>query len=348
MSTRIYVCGHRPFTPPPDPAYQALHVGKNGGPSLGFPGDDTGDNISWKNYRYGELTGMWWIWKNSDFNGNVGLCHYRRYFINPEQYPFTEAEFDQILSSYDCITPQVMEVDPAFASYRDYYNDAHDPAQLPLLCQAMQEVDPEGLPVLEETLSERLFYYGNLCVFHRSEFDAYVAWLFALLGWVEERLDVSGYDEYHGRVYGFLSEQLLRTWTKRRNLSVYECPVGLASEKAETTELKLAMKKLVKLHQIEEAITMFREVLRIRPDIAQASSDLAGEVPTIEKVLYIIREEQKRNIPGLLAFSDDLPVLLDHYRKTVESLRSGGPASSGPGSGVSQVMEQIIRGVEEI
>ena len=175
MSTRIYVCGHRPFTPPPDPAYQALHVGKNGGPSLGFPGDDTGDNISWKNYRYGELTGMWWIWKNSDFNGNVGLCHYRRYFINPEQYPFTEAEFDQILSSYDCITPQVMEVDPAFASYRDYYNDAHDPAQLPLLCQAMQEVDPEGLPVLEETLSERLFYYGNLCVFHRSEFDAYVA-----------------------------------------------------------------------------------------------------------------------------------------------------------------------------
>ena len=344
MSTRVYVCGHRPFTPPPDPAYQPLHVGKNGGPSLGFPGDDTGDHISWKNNRYGELTGMWWVWKNSDFPGNVGLCHYRRYFIDQEQYPLREAEYDRILSSYDCITPQVMEVDPAFSSYQEYYESAHDPAQLYLLRQAMERIDPEGLPVLEETLSERLFYYGNLCVFHRSGFDAYAAWLFALLGWVEERLDVSGYDEYFGRVYGFLSEQLLRTWIKRRQLSVYECTVGLSMEKAETTELKQRLQALVKLHRIDDAIGALHTALQARPDLAQESSDLAGEIPTIETVLYILREEAKRDIPGLLAYSDDLPVLLTLYRSTVDRLRAG----DLPGPGVSPVMEQVIRGVEEI
>ncbi len=43
-------------------------------------GDDTGDNISEKKYKYSEMTVQYWAWKNQDAD-YYGLCHYRRYFI---------------------------------------------------------------------------------------------------------------------------------------------------------------------------------------------------------------------------------------------------------------------------
>ena len=43
-------------------------------------GDNTGDNISEKKYKYSELTVQYWAWKNQNAD-YYGLCHYRRYLI---------------------------------------------------------------------------------------------------------------------------------------------------------------------------------------------------------------------------------------------------------------------------
>lgn len=42
-------------------------------------GDNTNDNISYKNNIYCELTATYWAWKNSQAN-YIGLAHYRRFF----------------------------------------------------------------------------------------------------------------------------------------------------------------------------------------------------------------------------------------------------------------------------
>lgn len=79
MNTQIYVMTHKKIADIPNEIYTPLHVGKEGKESLGYIGDDTGDQISDKNDSYCELTGMYWLWKNLDCD-IIGICHYRRYF----------------------------------------------------------------------------------------------------------------------------------------------------------------------------------------------------------------------------------------------------------------------------
>ena len=84
MSIEIYTITHKPFTPPNDPMYIPLHVGRAISNNLGFLGDDTGDSISKENPYFCELTGMYWIWKNRCRADYIGMCHYRK---GPPVYP---------------------------------------------------------------------------------------------------------------------------------------------------------------------------------------------------------------------------------------------------------------------
>ena len=79
MDVRMYVMTHKKIAPIASSIYHILHVGKKGKEDLGYPGDDTGDNISEKNTNYCELTGMYWLWKNCNCD-IIGICHYRRFF----------------------------------------------------------------------------------------------------------------------------------------------------------------------------------------------------------------------------------------------------------------------------
>ena len=122
MSIQIYTITHVPFTPPKDPIYVPLQVGRALNPDYGYTGDHTGDNISMKNPYYSELTGLYWIWKNNIDTDYLGLCHYRRYFLNTAGKLMTESEYMDILSKYDVMiaTPQIGQYD-----YHTIYARAH-------------------------------------------------------------------------------------------------------------------------------------------------------------------------------------------------------------------------------
>ena len=79
MNAKVIVATHKTYRMPTDPMYVPVHVGAEGKPSLGYIGDNTGDNISLKNKNYCELSGLYWAWKNLDAD-YIGIAHYRRHF----------------------------------------------------------------------------------------------------------------------------------------------------------------------------------------------------------------------------------------------------------------------------
>lgn len=64
----------------------------------------------------------------------------------------------------------------------------------------------------------------NMFVMKKEYFDQYVEWMFSILGKVEEQLDISTYDTYESRVYGFVSELLLDVWLEVNNPNTVEVP----------------------------------------------------------------------------------------------------------------------------
>jgi hypothetical protein len=203
------------------------------------------------------------------------------------------------------------------------YKEAHNLRDLELTGEVIRELYPEDHPVFEQVMDGNVAYFGNLMVASKPLFDRYCEWLFSIFSELSGRIDVSGYDEYHKRVFGFLSEELLMVWVRARELRVYESRVGFTSEKAETTELKLAVGQLLKNGQLEEATQLFCEVLKVRPDLSFESADLKGDVPKIERVLYICKEEKKQGLAGMLGMSRELPELLRHLERVQAICKKG-------------------------
>ena len=76
-TTKILVCSHKEDYVRNDSIYMPIQVGKvNATANLGFQGDDSGENISYKNLSYCELTALYWAWKNLKKVDYIGLCHY--------------------------------------------------------------------------------------------------------------------------------------------------------------------------------------------------------------------------------------------------------------------------------
>ena len=315
MRTKIFVMTHKKFHPPHDEIYIPLQVGRVLGEDLGYLGDDTGETISARNPFYGELTGMYWLWKNYQNVDLIGICHYRRYFFDDSGKLMTQQQYETELLEAD-----ILVSDPIYApkSYLEYYGDAHNVNDMLLAGKIIQKLYPNDYSAFEQVMRGRKYYFGNLCVMKKQLFDDYCSWLFSVFFEMEELIDVSNYDEYHKRVFGFLSEELLLVYITARKLRVKEGHIGITSEKAETIEFKLGMGQLVKQGAFTEARKLFYDYLKIRPDVQLELSDITNEIPDIELILFILEKEQEQGIDGLYDLSHNLKELVDCLRKLKE------------------------------
>ncbi|NCD09007.1 MAG: DUF4422 domain-containing protein [Negativicutes bacterium] len=227
MDIKVIIAAHKPYWMPIDDCYLPLHVGKEGKNGIGFIGDNTGDHISAKNANYCELTGIYWAWKNlkTDY---IGVCHYRRYFTNGNPLNIEKkravilkrAEFEKILQKTNIIVPDKRHY--YIETTRKQYEHAHNPADLAVTESIIKERYAEYLPSFKKVMDRTWGHRFNMFVMRKDYFDEYCTWLFDILFELEKRIDISSYDNYNARVFGFISERLLDVWLETNKLLYVE------------------------------------------------------------------------------------------------------------------------------
>ncbi len=229
MDSRIYTMTHKTFEFPAgvdETLYLPLHVGRSLGEDLGYWGDDTGESISEKNGSFCELTGMYWVWKNVTCDV-VGVAHYRRYFIYGEQNRvLRREELEEFLRDCDFLISA--SYPSGEGSIYENYDHWHNIGDLAVCRQVLTELYPQDVDAFDLQIGSTLFCGGNLFATSKRIYDEYCNWLFSILFEVEKRVDVSGYDRYQKRLFGFLAERLLRVFVLSHQYRVKELRVGQA------------------------------------------------------------------------------------------------------------------------
>ena len=275
MHIQIFTMTHKPFSVPSDPMYVPLQVGRALHDDLGYIGDDTGDNISALNGYYSELTGVYWVWKNVTDADYVGICHYRRYLLNDAGFVFTQGELQSLLQDYDILTSKRLTLN---FSYAYGFGENHSPEDLAVASDVIAELYPDFYPLYARRLQENHTYFGNMMLCSKVLFDEYCAFLFPIFRAMHPRLTWDDYDDYHKRLYGFISEFLLMVWCEYRHLRVKECKVGLIGEKKETKETIDRLLNYLHKKDISGAKAYFLSVKEKRPDILMEASDIDGRL----------------------------------------------------------------------
>jgi hypothetical protein len=231
MNSNIYVITHKPFSLNLPKGYKKLMVGSDKSKIKleGYIYDNEGENISFKNSTYCEMTGLYWMWKNakSDY---IGLCHYRRYFQRRAVFecsdgPLTISMLNSILEGNDCIVAKRIYVDRKERNIYGQYCINHSKADLKVLTSILQKNDKKYDHAFATVMHRDYFYPYNMFYSSRELMCDYCKWLFPLLDTCEQMIDISNYDIYQKRIYGFFAERLFNVWLLANKKTVREVPV---------------------------------------------------------------------------------------------------------------------------
>ncbi|MDE7204947.1 MAG: DUF4422 domain-containing protein [Lachnospiraceae bacterium] len=313
MSVKIFAMTHKRFEVPSDSMYIPLHVGhKNAGEDFGYLGDDTGDNISDLNCYYAELSGVYWVWKNYKDADCVGICHYRRFLTSEEGYVFSEAEYERILEEYDIVTTKQLELP---GSYRNGFGAHHKVSTLDETGDIIAELYPEYYDTFVSLVHQNKTYFGNIMVARKELYDAYCEWLFTIFFELQNRIDLTFEDDYHKRVFGFISEFLLYVWVTAKQLRAYECRVAMIGEKKETKEVTTKMAEFFHKKDAVGAKAYFETVLKQRPDILMEASDINGECKLCLQAVSTANLELAEYGYCFLEQQNDYAAVMNYFRR---------------------------------
>lgn len=320
MATSVFVCTHVPTAAPKDSAYHLLQVNAEVMGRFGeeyYYDNDGEDNLSRLNEFFGELTGLYWIWRNYPGQENIGICHYRRFFTDDSMIPLSEGDYDRILRTRDVIVPKPKS-EPG-QTYRQVYAKAHNIHDFEAVGRSVRKLYPQYAEAFHQMAEGHDFYYGNLFVMPRSLYNKYCSFLFEVLFDASGEIHPEEYvDLYHRRVFGFLSENLLMVFLRAEGLSACECPVGVAGDKAESSELFQALSELICQGRRQEAEEMVQKVQRLRPDLTFANSDLHNRLLFATVALALGTADPESSF----ADSEDLTAMADGCQKVYDCLQA--------------------------
>lgn len=212
-SIKIYIAAHKKFDFPYSSIYTPIQVGAQNKNDLGYLKDNTKDNISLKNPNYCELTGLYWIWKNSDYK-IVGLVHYRRFFYDnvfkSKKNIMTKEQILKALEKNDIIVAKRGYT--WNSTVRKQYEKYHYKTDIDECFKIIKEDYKEYVNSFNRVFDGNSYCPLNMIITRKKIFDEYCTWLFSIMFKLEKRISVSDRDKYNQRVYGFLSERLFNVW----------------------------------------------------------------------------------------------------------------------------------------
>lgn len=224
----MYVITHKKFKCPKLDGYISLQVGAAKNEKLGYLEDCINENISDKNKNYCELTGMYWLWKNINDVEIIGINHYRRYFSKSEIFKSSKLflnikQIEKIFKKYNIVLPK-KEIYKETV-YEQFCISSGFPKDLDKVEQIIKEQCPEYLNDYKEIMKTNKIHQFNMMICNKELYNEYCKWLFEILFKLEEIVDLSDYNDYQKRIYGFISERLLNVWVKHNKLKVKEMKV---------------------------------------------------------------------------------------------------------------------------
>lgn len=322
MSVRIFAMTHKKFEVPREELYIPLHVGHAlAKQDYGYMGDDTGDNISRLNCYYAELSGMYWVWKNYTQAEYVGICHYRRFLTDEQDKAFTQKQYEALLQEYDIITTKELELPN---SYHYGFGAHHKIETLDETGEIIRELYPEYYENFMTLVHGNKTYFGNIMVAAKPLYDEYCEWLFTILFELQKRIDLTFEDDYHKRVFGFISEFLLVVWVRTRGLRALECRVAIIGDKTETREIREQMAVFFQKKDAAGAKVYFAEYLKKRPDVLMEASDVTGECKLCLQAVATANLEQETYGHSFLEYCNEYSEVISCFKRINEIVQKIG------------------------
>lgn len=243
----VYIVTHKKFDMPVQKGYKTILVGACKGHILGEDvlNDDVGDNISDKNANYCELTGQYWLWKHVS-DEYIGLVHYRRYFcrhLNKKKI-LSEKDIVKKLKKYDIIVPFLRKLKVDVVS--QYCRETGFRKDIEIARDIIAGIYPDYVEDFDSVFNGNRTYFYNMMIARRDVFSDYCSWLFPILSEMEKRCDISDYNDYQKRIFGFMAERLLTVYIRHNKLKC--CEVGVVNPEVKgkfPKNILIALKRVI-------------------------------------------------------------------------------------------------------
>ena len=254
-SVEIVIAAHKEYDFPKGDEYIPLQVvAKIAKKDLRIARDDTGDNISEKNPYFCELTGLYWLYKNSKADYK-GLVHYRRYFTtargkikkeNRLSSVLSDQEIEELIKNYDLILPKKRNY--YIENLWKHYEHTLHIGPLEKTREIIKADFPEYLAEFDRLKTRKSAHMFNMMLAKKSIFDEYCDWLFKILMKLEREMKndpefVADYSTFHARFYGRISELLLDVW-------LYTKYPGLKTSDSVDDEIKIKELRVIDIEGV--------------------------------------------------------------------------------------------------
>ncbi len=225
---KVVIATHKKYKMPSDTMYIPLHVGAEGKKDekgnildLGYQKDNIGENISELNANFCELTGLYWAWKNLNYD-YIGLVHYRRYFTLKSPfylYKYKNEKINCVLNSqeaaklvnqYDVIVPKKRKY--YIESLYTHYSHTHDKMHLDKTREIIAKQYPEYIMYYDTAVKRKSGYMFNMFIMKKSLLNDYCKWLFNILFELRKEIDSDNMSQFDARFYGRVSEIIFNCW----------------------------------------------------------------------------------------------------------------------------------------